>query len=125
MIRRQHLGGRLGEIYINDLPKCTICPVCLFADDSKIYCRVPKSNNTKPGAIDNHELLQNDLKELHKWAEKWKMSFNVDKCKIMHLGYNNPKYEYSLNDTVLMETTAEKDLGILVDRELKFSKHIK
>ena len=53
------------------------------------------------------------------------MSFNVDKCKIMHLGYDNGKHEYTLNGTTLMETTEEKDLGVLIDKDLKFSSHIK
>ena len=43
----------------------------------------------------------------------------------MHLGYGNAKHDYSLDGTVLSETTAEKDLGVLIDNELKFSKHIR
>jgi len=119
------LGPILFLIYINDLPKCTTCPVCLFADDSKIYCRVPRENNGKPDLEGAHEVLQKDLHELQKWANKWKMAFNVNKCKIMHLGYGNAKHEYELDGTFLAETTAEKDLGVLIDNELKFSKHIR
>jgi hypothetical protein len=29
--------------------------------------------------------LQNDLNKLIKWEGKWKMAFNVDKCKVMHI----------------------------------------
>ena len=83
----------------------------MFADDSKIYCRVPKVNNVKPELEGAHEALQKDLDELQKWAEKWKMSFNVNKCKIMHLGFGNVNHEYNLNGTVLTETVEEKDLG--------------
>ena len=119
------LGPILFLIYINDLPKCTTCPVCLFADDSKIYCRVPRENNGKPDLEGAHEVLQKDLHELQKWANKWKMAFNVNKCKIMHLGYGNAKHEYELDGTYLAETTAEKDLGVLIDNDLKFSKHIR
>ena len=119
------LGPILFLIFINDLPKCTTCPVCLFADDSKIYCRVPRTTDINPESVDEHELLQKDLHELHKWATKWKMSFNVNKCKIMHLGYSNPKHEYSLEDTALMETEIERDLGVQIDNKLKFSHHIK
>ena len=117
-------GPILFLIIINDLPKCVNCPICLFADDSKIYCRVPRYNNDNPTLERAHKILQNDLHEIHKWAEKWKMSFNVNKCKIMHLGYGNMKHEYNLNGTVLSETTVEKDLGVHIDNQLKFSQHI-
>ena len=43
----------------------------------------------------------------------------------MHIGYKNPKQVYSMNNTRLSETTELKDLGVLVDNELKFSPHIK
>ena len=119
------LGPILFLIFINDLPKCVNCPICLFADDSKIYCKVPRENNAKPELERAHENLQEDLHEIHRWAEKWKMSFNVNKCKIMHLGYGNTKHEYNLNGTVLLETEAEKDLGVIIDNKLKFEQHIK
>ena len=119
------LGPLLFLIFINDLPKCTACPVCLFADDSKIYCKVPRGNKVLPELEGSHELLQKDLDELQGWADKWKMAFNVNKCKIMHLGYDNGKHEYNLNGETLMETKEEKDLGVLIDNELKFSSHIK
>ena len=105
------LGPILCLIFINDLPNCTNCPVCLFADDSKIYCRIPRKNKTKTDLDGAHEMLQQDLHELEEWARKWKMSFNVNKCKIMHLGYGNEKQNYKLNGTVLAETTEEKNRG--------------
>ena len=119
------LGPILFLIFINDLPKCTNCPVCLFADDSKIYCRVPRENNKNPKLEGANEILQRDLHALENWANKWKMSFNVNKCKIMHLGYKNAEHQYVLNDTILSKSTEERDLGVLIDNELKFSSHIK
>ncbi|CAL4095021.1 unnamed protein product, partial [Meganyctiphanes norvegica] len=104
------LGPILFLIFINDLPKCVDCPVCLFADDSKIYCMVPIINSNKPELEGAHEKLQKDLHELIDWATKWKMYFNDAKCKIIHIGYGNTKNEYSLNGTILAETTEEKDL---------------
>ena len=53
------------------------------------------------------------------------MSYNVNKCKIMHLGYGNAKQEYNLDGTVLLETEEEKDLGVLIENDLKFSRHIR
>lgn len=119
------LGPLLFLIYINDLPKCTTCPVCLFADDSKIYCRVPRYGSNADNMDSPENTLQKDLDELQKWATKWKMSFNVNKCKIMHLGYGNAKHEYSIGGETLSETTEERDLGVLIDNELKFTRHIR
>ena len=47
----------------------------------------------------------------------------------MHLGYNSPKYAYYMsanNNTQvpLSETTAEKDLGVIVDNKLNFHEHV-
>ena len=53
------------------------------------------------------------------------MSFNVNKCKIMHFGYGNAKQEYNLDGTVPVETEEEKDLGVLIDNDLKFSRHVR
>ena len=119
------LGPILFLLFINDLPKSVDCPVCLFADDSKMYCRIPKMNSNKPELDGAHETLQKDLDELQNWAMKWKMSFNVEKCKILHFGKDNPNHDYRLNNTVIPTADEEKDLGILVDTSLKFSKHIK
>ena len=33
--------------------------------------------------------LQEDINKLVEWANKWQISFNVDKCSVMHIEYNN------------------------------------
>ena len=48
---------------------------------------------------------------------------------MMHLGYNNPKYTYYMSDNLnskvpLSETTAKKDLGVIVDNKLSFHEHV-
>ena len=53
------------------------------------------------------------------------MKFNVDKCKVMHLGRSNPKHAYTMGGVQLAETTHERDLGVIVDDSLEFDKHIK
>ena len=35
------------------------------------------------------ESMRLDLRNLILWSKEWQMLFNVDKCKVMHLGYNN------------------------------------
>ena len=43
---------------------------------------------------------------------------------ILHLGTANPSWEYHMNGTTLEATSDEKDLGVTVDRDLKFHLHV-
>ena len=119
------LGPVLFLIYINDLPLNIASPLSLFADDSKIFTRIISEKNMKESSVKGNEILQNDLNVVRDWAAKWKMEFNVNKCKIMHLGKKNPKHTYTMGESNLAETTAERDLGVMIDNELEFDKHIK
>ena len=38
----------------------------------------------------NRDQLQQDLLKLVDWTERWRMQFNVSKCKVMHMGRQNP-----------------------------------
>jgi len=63
------------------------------------------------------------------WTQKWLLKFNKDKCKILHIGKKNPKNKYYVGTEqekqVLEETDLEKDLGVFIDPNLDFKKHIK
>lgn len=49
------------------------------------------------------------------------MKFNADKCKIMHLGRQNPRYEYTIDGTKLLVTDEEKDIAVVIQSNLKLS----
>ena len=49
------------------------------------------------------------------------MKFKIGKCKVLHLGMNNPTHQYVLGTDQLENGFAEKDLRILVDTELSMS----
>ena len=114
------LGPVLFVCYINDLPEEIHTNVKLFADDTKVYADVSSSEESKE--------LQSDINRLDKWASKWQLSFNASKCKVMHIGSKNPQQSYFMAQgnvtTELEKTKLEKDIGVHVDSELKFDKHI-
>jgi len=111
------LGPVLFIVYINDLPDVVTSTIKIFADDTKVY-RVVES------ALD-FGLLQRDLDNLIQWSQKWLLSFNLQKCKVIHFGFKNVNYAYKMDDTDLQSVVREKDLGVVVDNELKFSDHVR
>src|SRR5215469_955813 len=50
------------------------------------------------------------------------MNFNASKCKIIHCGSRNEGHNYFIEGSVLQATSEEKDLGVTVDKTLKFLK---
>ena len=68
--------------------------------------------------------LEEDLRKLQKWSEMNDMKFNTDKCSVMHCGINNRKTQYKLYGKILRETNSEKDLGVIVDTDMKFKSQV-
>ena len=97
------LGPLLFLLLINDLPEKVRNHVSLFADDLKMH-----------GRSLEREFNQTDLDELYKWQLVWILTFNTrdNKCKVMHVGKNNPCNKYYLGDILLPAVTSEKDLGV-------------
>ena len=106
------LGPTLFIIFVNDIPTQLHGSVKLFADDAKVYSRVKRP--------DGQSSVQVDLDALGDWSSRWLLPFNVAKCKVMHLGPAVPQPPHRLNGVPLQEVDREKDLGIIVDQELKF-----
>ena len=71
------LGPTLFLIYINDIVLNVKSEIRLFADDILLYRTIKNPND--------HELLQEDLNTLTKWAKVWLMEFNIPKCNILQI----------------------------------------
>jgi hypothetical protein len=107
------LGPCLFDIYIDDLDVVVakLAEIIKFADDTKTYKTIR--------SLADRDSLQMALDNLCRWASIWGMEFNTAKCKVMHVGRNNPEYQYSMNGTTLETTDSEQDLGVIMDRSLK------
>ena len=112
------LGPLLFLAYINDLPSRVKSTVRLFADDCLMY-----------RTIKNHDdawQLQEDIDSLQQWESEWLMSFNPDKCEVIHItNKRNPlKSTYSIHDTPLQPTDSAKYLGATITPNLSWKTHI-
>ena len=133
------LGPVLFLIYVSDISGLVKNFISLFADDTKLYTYLLK----EAADADKHtpQSVQNDINLIAHWSEMMQMNFNIEKCHSLHMGSNNTKHQYTIprqSDTVskensyaysytfhnLSQVTEEKDLGVTVDEELKFKKHI-
>ena len=77
----QGSGPLFFTIFINDLPENIKNQCKLYDDDCKLI-----------GVIENEGDLKQilgDIDKLQLWAKIWQMSFNCDKCKVMHFRKNN------------------------------------
>ena len=114
------LGPTLFIYFINDLPTVVTTLLKIFADDTKVYHHIRNDAD--------REELQHTIEALVEWSNTWQLKFNGGKCKVLHIGKNNPQYEYFISEDgvfkKLESTTSEKDLGIFVDPLLSFEDHI-
>jgi len=42
------------------------------------------------------EKLQDNLDSLPNWSDKWKLRFNAQKCKVLHIASNELQYRHAI-----------------------------
>lgn len=112
------IGPVLFLIYINDLPTRVSSLSRLFADDTALYRLIATS--------EDHNTLQSDLQELEVWEQEWDMHFHPDKCSVLTVSRKQSPstHEYRLHDCILQNVSSLKYLGLTLQDNAKFDKHI-
>jgi len=54
-----------------------------------------------------------DLNKLVSWSQERQVLFSTDKCKVMHMGYNNSCVTFKTNGKVV-EYIKERYLGVII-----------
>ncbi len=77
------LGPELFIIYINDIDVGLNNFIFKFANDTKIGNSI----------ITDHDRisLQENLRKISDWSQRWEMPFNANKCHILQVGKSNTK----------------------------------
>uniref|UniRef100_A0A0K8WLI3 RNA-directed DNA polymerase from mobile element jockey n=1 Tax=Bactrocera latifrons TaxID=174628 RepID=A0A0K8WLI3_BACLA len=113
-----HLGPVLFNIFINDIGTNFSSEYFLYADDLKI-CRAIVNDS-------DIQALQHDIDQLSAWCLNKKLDLNIKKCAVISFSRSHTTHptNYMLNNKVISEVEDIKDLGIIIDSKLTFTKHI-
>ena len=89
------LGPMLFVYFINDLPDVCTVPTKIYADDTKAFSQIKTD--------EDRAMLQHSIDQMYRWTQEWQLLFNQTKCKILHIGENNPKYKYYIGEEAIEE----------------------
>ena len=82
------------------------------------------SDTKLSGAVDTlegREAIQRDQDTLKEWTHENLTRCNNAKCKVLHLGQGSPRYVYRLGEELKENSSAEKELWVVLDEKLSMS----
>ena len=114
------LGPVLFVACINTLPdKIESSKIFLFADDNRLFRNIYSDSDAL--------FLQRDIDKMQSWSTNSLLRFHPDKCYSINIQIKSKQYchyNYKMNNKDLENKSEIKDLGIVVDENLRFSNHI-
>ena len=120
------LGPLLFLVYINHAVSGLSCSYKIFADDVKLYMYLDKSDLSN-----GVNFLQSIIDLLIRASESWGLYMNVNKCAVVRFSPNCSELPhtgdspYKINGNFIKFKESHRDLGITIDRTLKFHSHVK
>ena len=112
------LGPLLFLVYINDIV-CNIESIMkLFADDTSM-------SNSHTNPEHRAKVLNSDLLKVELWSKNWKVKFNDTKTELMNFNRDNlPNPNLYFSQTLLLESTQHKHLGLILQNNCKWREHV-
>lgn len=114
-----HLGPLLFVMVMNELPD--LLPgvyILIYADDVKIFLPVE--------SLKDCHLLQHSIQRFLTFCKMFGLQVNATKCSIVSFSRRNVKliHDYSMNGCAISRKESVCDLGVELDSELNFNRHI-
>ena len=111
------LGPTLFSLYTSDLPEAiTTATTYMYADDTTLYC----IGDSIDAVISE---LNKALGELLYWCKTNSLVPHLKKCEAMIL-HRGPLKELTLAQHTIKWVTHSRLLGVLIDDQLNWSKHV-
>ena len=111
------LGPTLFLLFINDITQVTNSQLRLFADDTVLYRTI--------NSLHDHQVLQEGLLNLTKWASDWRMDFNTTKCHLLCITKKQKpsNFTYTASSEALTKVPECDYLGVMCIETLRWGAH--
>ena len=119
------LGPILFLVFVNNIASDLVCQYKIFADDLKIYLKI--RHDSPANHAHDSQVCQRDITTLQHTAASWCLKLNQKKCVVMRFQrklHDLPTPRYYIDQSLIQVVQSHVDLGVLVDSDLKFHKHV-